>query len=94
MNRFGCHFRQTIVDEARRDLRTEGILYQPPPPGVPGQPEPIPNSQIEINRQADAVLRDLFPRIPNTDRHEIIAHAFKKVEGFNYCWQYQLIEHG
>ncbi|KAJ1338016.1 DUF2293 domain-containing protein [Microdochium nivale] len=78
MNRFGCHFRQTIVDEARRDLRTEGILYQPPPPGVPGQPEPIPNSQIEINRQADAVLRDLFPRIPNTDRHEIIAHAFKK----------------
>ncbi|KXJ97151.1 hypothetical protein Micbo1qcDRAFT_5825 [Microdochium bolleyi] len=78
MNRFGCHFRQTIVDEAKHNLQTEGIHCRAPLPGVPGQPEPIPNSQVEINRQADAVLRDLFPRIPHTDRHEIIAHAFKK----------------
>ncbi|KAH7040740.1 uncharacterized protein B0I36DRAFT_358007 [Microdochium trichocladiopsis] len=78
MNRVGCHFRQTIVDEARQNLQSAGILYQPSVPGLPGQPEPIPKSQTEINRQADAVLRDFFPRIPNTDRHEIIAHAFKK----------------
>jgi len=78
MNRVGCHFRQTIVDSARQTLESEGLLFQTPATGVPGQPEPIPKSQPEINREADAMLRDLFPRIPNTDRHEIIAHAFKK----------------
>ena len=41
--------------------------------------EPIPESQEEINKQADAAIRDLFPRIPNTDRTMIIEHAFKKV---------------
>lgn len=85
MNRVGCHFRQTIVDSARQTLQSEGLLFQEPAAGVPGQPEPIPNSQTEINRQADAVLRDLFPRIPNTDRHEIIAHAFKKVRNSRLC---------
>lgn len=41
--------------------------------------EPIPESQEEINKQADAAIRDLFPRIPNTDRQLIIQHAFQKV---------------
>lgn len=38
----------------------------------------IPETQAEINKQADAALRDLFPRIPNTDREMIIQHAFQK----------------
>lgn len=40
--------------------------------------EPIPESQDEINKQADGAIRDLFPRIPNTDRQRIIEHAFQK----------------
>jgi hypothetical protein len=47
--------------------------------GQPGLPEPIPERQEEINKQADAAIRDLFPRIPNTDRQMIIEHAFNKV---------------
>ncbi len=43
------------------------------------KPDPIPESQEEINKQADAAIRDLFPRIPNTDREMIIRHAFQKV---------------
>jgi hypothetical protein len=38
----------------------------------------IPESQDEINAQADGAIRDLFPRIPNTDREMIIQHAFQK----------------
>jgi hypothetical protein len=45
----------------------------------PGAIEPIPESQEEINKQADAAIKDLFPRIPNTDRQMIIEHAFQKV---------------
>jgi hypothetical protein len=41
--------------------------------------EPIPESQDDINKQADAAIRDLFPRIPHTDRTMIIEHAFRKV---------------
>ena len=52
-------------------------------PIVPGQVEPIPETQEEINKQADAAIRDLFPRIPNTDRTMIIEHAFKKVSSRN-----------
>lgn len=54
------------------------IVSQPRPYG-PNEIEPIPESQEEINKQADAAIRDLFPRIPNTDRTMIIEHAFKKV---------------
>lgn len=46
---------------------------------APGLPEPIPERQADINKQADAAIRDLFPRIPNTDRQMIIEHAFNKV---------------
>ncbi|KAI1343954.1 hypothetical protein F5Y15DRAFT_182505 [Xylariaceae sp. FL0016] len=78
MNRAGHHFRQTIVDEARKLLKLEGQHQQTVEHHKAGRPEPIPKTQEEINREADAVLRDLFPRIPHTDRHEIIEHAFKK----------------
>jgi len=45
----------------------------------PGVPEPIPERQEDINKQADAAIRDLFPRIPHTDRQMVIQHAFDKV---------------
>lgn len=48
------------------------------------RPDPIPESQAEINRQADAAIRDLFPRIPNTDREMIVQHAFQKVRDLGY----------
>ncbi|KAI8624009.1 hypothetical protein F5Y19DRAFT_339642 [Xylariaceae sp. FL1651] len=78
MNRLGYHFRHTIVEEARKVLQQRGHHEQAAYVHEPGKPEPIPNSQREIDQEADAVLRDLFPRIPNTDRQEIINHAFKK----------------
>ncbi|KAI5928288.1 hypothetical protein F4810DRAFT_706181 [Camillea tinctor] len=83
MNRAGYHFRQPIVDQAREILKRKGHRDHAARTRRPGEPEPIPHSQQEINREADAVLRDLFPRIPHTDRHEIIEHAFKKDGKFN-----------
>lgn len=64
-----------IVDEAR-EIVGETVLTRSNV--APGAVEPIPESQEEINIQADLALRDLFPRIPNTDRQMIIEHAFKK----------------
>ncbi|KAI1269915.1 hypothetical protein F5Y18DRAFT_113324 [Xylariaceae sp. FL1019] len=78
MNRQGYHFRQVIVDDARKTLTEQGLDGQYLYPPRPGAPEPIPKSQLEINLQADAVLRDLFPRIPHTNRRQIIEYAFKK----------------
>ncbi|KAI5863446.1 hypothetical protein GGS23DRAFT_567075 [Durotheca rogersii] len=78
MNRVGYHFRQTIVDKARLNLKRVGKFDRINHISRPGEPEPIPKDQKEINDQADAVLRDLFPRIPHTDRREIISHAFRK----------------
>ncbi|KAI0439782.1 hypothetical protein F4803DRAFT_553749 [Xylaria telfairii] len=83
MNRLGYHFRCSIVEEARKVLNEKGHHEQAAYVHEPGKPEPIPNSQREIDLEADAVLRDLFPRIPNTDRQEIIDHAFKKDGKFN-----------
>ncbi|KAI1130340.1 hypothetical protein F5Y10DRAFT_122283 [Nemania abortiva] len=83
MNRLGYHFRCSIVDAARKVLNERGYREQAAYVHEPGKPEPIPNSQREIDQEADAVLRDLFPRIPNTDRQEIIDHAFKKDGTFN-----------
>ena len=74
MYRTGYHFREAIVDDARA-IVGETVLGS----FAPGQVEPIPESQEEINKQADAALRDLFPRIPNTDRTIILEHAFQKV---------------
>jgi hypothetical protein len=76
IHRTGYHFRETIV-EAARDIVGETVISRPLV--APGFIEPIPESQEEINKQADAAIRDLFPRIPNTDRTMIIEHAFKKV---------------
>ncbi|KAI0853740.1 hypothetical protein F5Y00DRAFT_223469 [Daldinia vernicosa] len=78
VNRVGYHFRQIIVDQARSKLAATGQNVHVPPAHASGAPEPIPKSQAEIDAQADAVLRDLFPRIPHTDRREIIQHAFQK----------------
>lgn len=39
----------------------------------------LPDTQEEINAQAEAALRDLFPRIPNFDKQMIIEHSFRKV---------------
>lgn len=76
--RIGYHFREVIVDEARETVGETTIsnkIYNP------NEVEPIPDSQDEINKQADAAIRDLFPRIPNTDRQMVIDHAFRKVSG-------------
>lgn len=79
MNRVGYHFRQMIVEQARATLVQNGKYHLATQAPRRGEPEPIPQDQRDINRQADDVLRDLFPRIPNIDRQEIIQHAFKKV---------------
>ncbi|KHN98319.1 uncharacterized protein MAM_04080 [Metarhizium album ARSEF 1941] len=76
VNRLGHHIRQTIVEEAKAtiaDLPESGAATPD------GNPEPIPETQAEYHAQADAALRDLFPRIPNTDRQIIIEHAFTRV---------------
>lgn len=73
--RTGYHFRETIVDQAREKLGGLAISSTSGSQAI----EPIPESQEEINKQADGAIRDLFPRIPHTDRQMIIEHAFKKV---------------
>lgn len=75
MSRVGHHIRRTIVEQARAQIGAEELVPRP----HSGEPEPIPETQEEINAQADAALRDLFPRIPNFDKQMIIEHAFKKV---------------
>ena len=76
----GHHIRQTIVDQAREKL---GHDQSGAVDAAPGLPEPIPERQEDINKQADAAIRDLFPRIPNTDRQVIIEHAFNKVRALS-----------
>ncbi|KAL0470621.1 hypothetical protein QR685DRAFT_259042 [Neurospora intermedia] len=76
LNRVGIHVRESIVEQARQQLGQDSDL--PTPDTGAGQPEPIPEKQEDINKQADAAIRDLFPRIPNTDRQMIIEHSFNK----------------
>jgi len=76
LHRIGHHIRQTIVEQARAAIGQDESSSSDADLGVP---EPIPESQDEINAQADAALKDLFPRIPNFDRQMVIEHAFKKV---------------
>jgi len=76
VNRVGHHIRQAIVEQARESLGDDQHVIVETNLGVP---EPIPESQEEIDKQADAAIRDLFPRIPNTDRQMIIQHSFNKV---------------
>ncbi|KAM5379869.1 hypothetical protein ACJA88_005297 [Fusarium oxysporum] len=75
VHRIGHHVRETIVEEARAGL---GHVMENMLPAARGAPEPIPESQEEYDAQVDAALRDLFPRIPNTDRRMIIEHAFRR----------------
>lgn len=75
-SRIGYHIREAIVNEAQAAL---GFRYDLLRSTKDDAPEPIPEAQEEINAQADAALRELFPRIPNTDRQEIVDHAFRKV---------------
>jgi len=82
MNRIGHHIRETIVEEARASI---GESDDSSTGHAAGVPEAIPETQQEINEQADAAIRDLFPRIPNTDRRMIVEHAFKKVCAFPSC---------
>jgi hypothetical protein len=79
LNRIGHHIRENIVEQARESLG--GIELQAVGT-VTGKPEPIPETQEEINRQADDALKDLFPRIPHTDRGMIIDHAFNRVSAY------------
>ncbi|EPE03186.1 hypothetical protein F503_01522 [Ophiostoma piceae UAMH 11346] len=76
IHRVGHHIRQTIVEQARQEIIDSDESEDDRPP--PGVPEPIPATQREINEQADKAIRDLFPRIPHTDRRIIIEHSFKK----------------
>ncbi|KAK4216159.1 hypothetical protein QBC37DRAFT_100620 [Rhypophila decipiens] len=70
-HRIGHHFRQAIVEEARQQLKVPIDIDL-----VPGEPEPIPETQAEINKEAEKHIMELFPRIPNPDRQMIIDHAF------------------
>ncbi|KAH8178220.1 hypothetical protein LIA77_03302 [Sarocladium implicatum] len=72
VHRIGHHIRQSIVEEAKAQLDVFPVDLSVPT----GVPEPIPQSQTQYNTQVDAAIRDLFPRIPNTDRQIIIEHAF------------------
>jgi hypothetical protein len=76
VNRIGHHIREAIVDQARAAMGEDDDLRMIVDPG---KPEPIPERQEDINVQADAAIRDLFPKIPNTDRQLIVEHAFRKV---------------
>lgn len=76
LNRVGHHIRESIVEQARVSLGDSEFAHFAADHGVP---EPIPENQELINKQADAAIKDLFPRIPNADRETIIQHSFKLV---------------
>ncbi|KAL5346078.1 hypothetical protein ACLOAV_009109 [Pseudogymnoascus australis] len=78
IHRIGFHFRSYIVDQAASTLGGLQAVTGDGKPIVENGGDEIPETQEEINKQADAALRDLFPRIPNTDREMIIQHAFQK----------------
>lgn len=77
VHRIGYHFRTNIVERAAASI---GLSPHVDEEGnvVYASPDIIPARQEDINKQADAALRDLYPRIPNTDRELIIRHAFLK----------------
>lgn len=80
LNRLGHHIRESIVAEARASLgETEAAGQSESNTAHNDGLEPIPESQEEINAQADAAIRDLFPRIPHIDRQQIIERSFRKV---------------
>jgi hypothetical protein len=81
VHRIGHHIRQVIVEEAKASIDDMPHLAG----AVTGAgPEPIPESQSAYHAQVDAAIRDLFPRIPNTDRQMIIEHSFTRVCIFSF----------
>lgn len=72
----GHHIRRTIVEQAKALVGKEIAR-------AASDNWQLPETQEEINAQAEAALRDLFPRIPNFDKQMIIEHSFKKV-GFEF----------
>lgn len=83
MHRIGYHFRTHIVEQAISMVEgsqpIESNFQNISRTGSGDRPDLIPETQEEINKQADAAIRDLYPRIPNTDREMIVRHAFQKV---------------
>ncbi|KAH6608144.1 hypothetical protein Trco_004457 [Trichoderma cornu-damae] len=75
VHRIGHHIRQVIVEEAKASVG--GVPHHVGPVTDAG-PEPIPYSQTAYRAQVDAAIRDLFPRVPNTDRQMIIEHSFTR----------------
>ncbi|PTB63802.1 hypothetical protein BBK36DRAFT_1125735 [Trichoderma citrinoviride] len=75
MHRIGHHIRQVIVEEAKANI---GDIPHRLGPVTDAGPEPIPQSQAVYHAQVDAAIRDLFPRVPNTDRQMIIEHSFTR----------------
>ncbi|RFU80439.1 hypothetical protein TARUN_1763 [Trichoderma arundinaceum] len=75
VHRIGHHIRQVIVEEAKTSV---GDMPHHAGPATNAGPEPIPDSQRAYHAQVDAAIRDLFPRIPNTDRQMIIEHSFTR----------------
>lgn len=81
VHRVGHHIRQVIVEEAKESL---GGSSHHVAPVTDAGPEPIPESQRAYHAQVDGAIRDLFPRIPNTDRQMIIEHSFTRVCIFSF----------
>ena len=55
------------------DVRKTGILH----------PQA---SQASIDTQAREAIKDLFPKIPGKDLHDIVNRAFDKVSKSSYKW--------
>jgi hypothetical protein len=78
VHRIGYHFRSYIVDQSALALGGLHTISGNGEPVLSLTGDAIPDTQEEINKQADAAIRDLYPRIPNPDREMIIQHAFQK----------------
>ncbi|CEJ81658.1 hypothetical protein VHEMI01776 [[Torrubiella] hemipterigena] len=74
IHRIGHHIRETIVAEARTSLN----LAEDHGSSSSNELEAIPTSEAQYHAQVDAAIRDLFPRIPNTDRQQIIDTSFTR----------------
>lgn len=72
VHRMGHHVRRTILEQAKEQVGKEVDSAE-------NDNWQLPETQEEINAQAEAAMRDLFPRIPNFDKQMILEHAFKKV---------------
>lgn len=74
IHRIGHHIRETIVAQARALLN----LADDHGSSSSNELETIPASEAQYHAQVDAAIRDLFPRIPNTDRQQIIDMSFTR----------------